>query len=181
MRQNAPPSEEAPEEDPRVEEEHAVADLPEGQVEEQEDGRHLRLPPARAERLLHVQLVVVQQAQVELAVGGEAHAVAGAAVGLAHRGDEADDTATAPPEAVVARLLRRVLVRDRGERAEGLLDAAARLGIAVFAIVLVTFSIVFYAAFTVVLQEDLDIDPGLTNVQAADAALSAAIVATACV
>ena len=49
------------------------------------------------------------------------------------------------------------------------------LFIAVFAIVLVTFSIVFYAAFTVVLQEDLDIDPGLTNVQAADAALSAAI------
>jgi signal transduction histidine kinase len=49
------------------------------------------------------------------------------------------------------------------------------LFIAVFATVLVTFSIVFYAAFTVVLQPDFDIDPILTNIQAATVAYSAAM------
>jgi len=47
------------------------------------------------------------------------------------------------------------------------------LFIAVFAVVLVTFSLVFYAAFTVVLQPDFDIDPVLTNIQAAEVAYSA--------
>jgi signal transduction histidine kinase len=49
------------------------------------------------------------------------------------------------------------------------------LFIAVFAVVLVTFSVVFYSAFTVVLQPDFDIDPVLTNVQAAQAAYGAAM------
>jgi len=49
------------------------------------------------------------------------------------------------------------------------------LFIAVFAIVLVAFSVVFYAAFTTVLQPDFDIDPVLTNVQAAQAAYSTAM------
>ena len=62
------------------------------------------LPAALPERLLDVELVVVQQAQVELAVGRQAHAVARAAVGLAHRRDEADDAAAAG-EAEVARLV----------------------------------------------------------------------------
>jgi len=51
------------------------------------------------------------------------------------------------------------------------------LFIAVFSIVLVTFSVVFYSAFAVVLQPDFDtdIDPVLTNVQAAEAAYNAAL------
>lgn len=51
------------------------------------------------------------------------------------------------------------------------------LFIAVFAVVLMTFSVVFYAAFTVVLKPDFDtdIDPVLTNVQAAEAAYGAAM------
>ena len=47
--------------------------------------------------------------------------------------------------------------------------------IALFAAVLVTFSVVFYAAFALVLQPDFDIDPELTNQQAAEAAYNAAI------
>jgi len=49
------------------------------------------------------------------------------------------------------------------------------LFIAVFTIVLVTFSVVFYAAFAVVLQPDFDVAPELTSQQAADAAYAAAI------
>ena len=49
------------------------------------------------------------------------------------------------------------------------------LFIAMFAAVLVTFSVVFYAAFALVLQPDFDIDPELTNQQAAEAAYNAAI------
>ena len=44
-----------------------------------------------------------------------------------------------------------------------------------FAIVLGVFSVVFYGAFAIVLQPDFDVDPELTNGQAADAAYSAAI------
>jgi two-component system OmpR family sensor kinase len=47
--------------------------------------------------------------------------------------------------------------------------------IAVFAVVLVTFSIVFYVAFAIVLQPDFDVDPELTNQQAAEAAYNTAI------
>jgi signal transduction histidine kinase len=47
--------------------------------------------------------------------------------------------------------------------------------IAMFAIVLGVFSVVFYVAFAIVLQPDFDVDPELTNGQAADAAYSAAI------
>jgi signal transduction histidine kinase len=49
------------------------------------------------------------------------------------------------------------------------------LYITMFAVVLGVFSLVFYAAFAFVLQPDFDIDPDLTNVQAANAAYSAAI------
>jgi signal transduction histidine kinase len=49
------------------------------------------------------------------------------------------------------------------------------LFIAVFTIVLVTFSVVFYAAFAVVLQPDFDVAPELTSQQAAEAAYDAAI------
>ena len=49
------------------------------------------------------------------------------------------------------------------------------LFIAVFAIVLVTFSVVFYLAFTIVLEPDFDIDPVLTNQQAAEAAYNAVL------
>ncbi len=44
------------------------------------------------------------------------------------------------------------------------------LFIAVFAIILVTFSVVFYVAFATVLQPDFDVGPELTNRQAAEAA-----------
>jgi signal transduction histidine kinase len=47
--------------------------------------------------------------------------------------------------------------------------------IAVFAIVLVTFSVVFYLAFTLVLQPDIDIDPQLTNQQVAEAAYNSVL------
>lgn len=47
------------------------------------------------------------------------------------------------------------------------------LFIVVFAIVLIAFSIVFYAAFMLVLDPDIDIDPVLTNQQAAEAAYNA--------
>jgi hypothetical protein len=93
----------------------------------QQDLLHGRLAAARAQRLLHVELVVVQQAQVELAVGGEAHAVAGAAVGLAHGRDEADHAAPVR-EAEVLRLVGGALGRQRLERAELALDPAPRLG-----------------------------------------------------
>ena len=49
------------------------------------------------------------------------------------------------------------------------------LYIAMFAAVLVTFSVVFYLAFAIVLQPDFDVDPELTNQQAAEAAYNAAI------
>jgi signal transduction histidine kinase len=49
------------------------------------------------------------------------------------------------------------------------------LFIAMFAAVLVTFSVVFYVAFAIVLQPDFDVDPELTNQQAAEAAYDAAI------
>ena len=49
------------------------------------------------------------------------------------------------------------------------------LFIAMFAVVLGVFSIVFYAAFLVVLQPDLDTSPDLTNAQAAQAAYDAVI------
>jgi two-component system sensor histidine kinase MprB len=49
------------------------------------------------------------------------------------------------------------------------------LFIAMFAIVLGVFSIVFYAAFVFVLQPDYDFDPIITNVQAAQATYNAAI------
>lgn len=49
------------------------------------------------------------------------------------------------------------------------------LFIAMFAVVLGVFSIVFYAAFAFVLQPDFDVDPELTNAQAAEAAYNAAI------
>jgi len=49
------------------------------------------------------------------------------------------------------------------------------LYITMFAVVLGVFSVVFYAAFAFVLQPDFDIDPELTNAQAAEAAYAAAI------
>jgi signal transduction histidine kinase len=47
--------------------------------------------------------------------------------------------------------------------------------IATFAVVLGVFSVVFYVAFSFVLQPDFDITPELTNAQVADAAYAAAI------
>ncbi len=49
------------------------------------------------------------------------------------------------------------------------------LYVAMFAVVLVVFSVVFYVAFALVLQPDIDVDPVLTNAQAAEAAYAAAI------
>jgi signal transduction histidine kinase len=49
------------------------------------------------------------------------------------------------------------------------------LFIAMFSIVLAVFSLVFYGAFAVVFQPDIDIAPELTNVQAAEAAYRTAI------
>ncbi len=49
------------------------------------------------------------------------------------------------------------------------------LFIAMFAIVLAVFSVVFYVAFAIVLQPDFDVAPELTSAQAAEAAYSAAI------
>jgi signal transduction histidine kinase len=49
------------------------------------------------------------------------------------------------------------------------------LFVAVFAVVLITFSVVFYAAFAIVLQPDFDVAPELTSRQAAEAAYSVAI------
>ena len=82
----------------------------------QQDLAHGRDAAARAQRLLDVELVVVEQAQVELAVGGEAHAVAGPAVRLAHRRDEADHAVAAVGEAEVAGLVGRARARQRLER-----------------------------------------------------------------
>jgi signal transduction histidine kinase len=49
------------------------------------------------------------------------------------------------------------------------------LYIALFALVLGVFSVVFYVAFTIVLQPDFDITPELTNEQAAEVAYQASI------
>jgi signal transduction histidine kinase len=49
------------------------------------------------------------------------------------------------------------------------------LFIAMFAIVLIAFSVLFYVAFAIVLQPDFDVAPELTNQQAAEAAYAAAI------
>ena len=46
---------------------------------------------------------------------------------------------------------------------------------AVFATVLIAFSVIFYVAFAIVLQPDFDIDPELTSQQAAEAAYAVAI------
>src|SRR5437762_172221 len=81
------------------------------------------LAAALADRRLHVELVVVEEAEVELAVRGEPHAVAVAAVGLAHGGDEAHDAARSR-EAVVPRLVRAVAGQP-DERPESLLDPRA--------------------------------------------------------
>src|SRR5439155_1660161 len=55
-----------------------------------EDGGDGVQARAGAQRATHVELVVVEQAEVEATLGGEPHAVAGSAVGLGHRADEAD-------------------------------------------------------------------------------------------
>ena len=60
----------------------------------------------RAQRSAHVELVVVEKEEVELALGGQPHPVAGAAVRLADQADEAHYTARAR-EPVVARLVGR--------------------------------------------------------------------------
>jgi len=49
------------------------------------------------------------------------------------------------------------------------------LFVAMFSFVLVVFSVVFYAAFAIVLQPDFDVAPELTSSQAAEAAYAAAI------
>src|SRR5262245_59577459 len=56
-----------------------------------QDGLHLALVSPPAQRPLQVELVVVEEAEVELPVCSEPHAVARPAVGLAHRADEAHD------------------------------------------------------------------------------------------
>ena len=63
---------------------------------------------ARADGLLHVQLVVVQQTEVKFPVRGESHAIAAAAVRLAHGADEAD-RAPSFGEPEVLGLVRRML------------------------------------------------------------------------
>src|SRR5882672_9506850 len=87
-----------------------------------EDRRHRGRTAARAQRLLHVELVVVEQAEMELAVRGQAHAVARPAVRLADGTDEADH-AFAVREAEVLRLVGGVTARDRKERPQLGLDA----------------------------------------------------------
>src|SRR3989304_1264913 len=85
-------------------------------------------PPRRqaapgADCRFRVQLVVVQQAQVELPVGGETHAVATSTVGLAHRADEADHLAVGRAlKAIVARLVGRIAARDGQQRPQRGLD-----------------------------------------------------------
>ena len=87
------------------------------------DGGH---SAAAADGGAHVHLVVVQEAQVEAAVRGEAHAIARAAVGLGDRTDEADHAAcTGGP--IVARLVRRIVRLEGLEHAEHVLDPAAEL------------------------------------------------------
>ena len=88
-----------------------------------------RLPrgSAAAQRRAHVELVVVEQAEMEAAVGGEPHAVAGAAVRLGHGADEADDAAAAGRRKF-ARLVRTGRAAEGLERAERRFDARARLG-----------------------------------------------------
>src|SRR5579883_3013084 len=101
----------------------ALVELMDGRLlahRRQEDVPDGGLAAAAADRRLHVELVVVQETEVELAVGGEPHAVAGAAVGLAHGRDEAHDPGRAlePP---VARLVGAV-AGDRREPPELALD-----------------------------------------------------------
>jgi hypothetical protein len=57
----------------------------------EQDRGHLVEAPAPPQGRPDVDLVVVQEAEVEPAVGGEAQAVAGAAVGLGDGADEPDD------------------------------------------------------------------------------------------
>src|ERR1700691_1838036 len=76
----------------------------------------------RAQGFADVEFVVVEQAQVEFSVGGQAHPVAGAAVGLADRADEADDAARASKMGV-ARFVCEVFRWEFSERAECRLDS----------------------------------------------------------
>src|SRR5262249_50552129 len=97
----------------------------------QEDLGHRRQVSAAAQRGADVHLVVVQQAEVEASVGGEPHAVAGAAVRLGDGADE-DNHSPGGREAVVAGLVRRVagrpgLGRAQRGRAPGTAAIRARL------------------------------------------------------
>src|SRR5215831_12745464 len=83
---------------------------------------------AGAQRLAHIELVVVEQAQMELAVSRQAHPVAGAAIGLADRTDKADHSAPAG-QAIVARLVGRIMSRQLAHQAERRLDASAGFNI----------------------------------------------------
>src|SRR5207237_10742157 len=94
----------------------------------QQDRRDRLETAAGTQRAADVELVVVQEAEMEATLRGEPHAVAGAAVRLRHRADEADDAARAG-EAVVPRLVGRVVRGERRERAEGGLDSRPDLGV----------------------------------------------------
>src|SRR5439155_26238502 len=92
----------------------------------QQDCAHGVDAAAGTDRALHVELVVVQQAEMKLAVRRQAHAIAGAAIRFADGADEADNTPRAGwPE--VLRLVGGVLRRKRRERPERALDPPPRI------------------------------------------------------
>src|SRR5216683_2976258 len=83
---------------------------------------------AGSQRGTHIEFVVVQQAEVKLAIGGEPHPVARSAIGLADWTDEAD-YALGAGDFVVARFIGGAGWRQFGEGAELSLDSATRLNI----------------------------------------------------
>src|ERR1700691_6184515 len=93
-----------------------------------QDARYRFHPATRANRLAHIHLVVVEQAEMELAVGGQAHPVAGSAVRLADRAGETDHT-DLPRQGVVARRLWGIARLELHQRAERLLDSPPGLDV----------------------------------------------------